>query len=126
MLDNPTGITSGERLSTATRQVPTMSLPDEALNSTKSARLEIKTTDFAKEFIKKAASISGLDMTSFIMSSAFEKAQAVMENYRRIEVSENAFSRLQDILRDDETAVPTAALLKLMRGEHEDGQDANL
>ncbi|WP_109754333.1 DUF1778 domain-containing protein [Pseudomonas sp. 43mfcvi1.1] len=99
---------------------------DETLRTVKSARLEIKTTDFAKEFIKKAATISGLDMSSFIMASAFEKAEAVIENHRRIEVSEQAFSRLQQILLEDETAAPTSALLRLMRGQHENRRDANM
>ena len=103
-----------------------MTITDESLSTTKSARLEIKTTDFAKEFIKRAASISGLDMTAFIMTSAFEKAQAVMENYRKIEVSEQAFSRLQEILREDESAEPTEALTNLMRGKHEDRRDAKM
>jgi len=92
----------------------------ENLKATKSARLEIKTTDFAKEFIRKAATVSGLDMTAFIMASAFEKAEAVMANHRRIELSEKAFSRLHEILNEEETDVkPTPALLKLMRGHHE-------
>ncbi|NNG60168.1 DUF1778 domain-containing protein [Pseudomonas fragi] len=103
-----------------------MSILEDTFKTTKNARLEIKTTDFAKEFIKKAALLSGLDMTSFIMASAFEKAEAVMENYRKIEVSENSFSRLQEILNRDETAVPTSALHKLMRGHHENRRDANM
>lgn len=65
-------------------------------------------------------------MTSFIISSAFEKAETVMENYRRIEASEEAFTRLQKILNEDKTEKPTPALLKLMRGIHEDRRDSNL
>lgn len=103
-----------------------MSILEETFKATKNARLEIKTTDFAKEYIKKAALISGLDMTSFIMASAFEKAEAVMENYRKIEVSERAFSRLQEILNKDKTAVPKPALLNLMRGLHENRRDAGM
>jgi len=61
-----------------------MSTLVETLNTSKTARLDLKTTEFAKDFIRKAATISGLDMTSFIMSSAFEKAEAVMENYNRL------------------------------------------
>ncbi|WP_321863232.1 DUF1778 domain-containing protein [Pseudomonas paraveronii] len=103
-----------------------MTTLDETLKPVKNARLEIKTTDFAKEYIKKAALISGLDMTSFIMASAFEKAETVMENYRKMEVSEKAFSRLQEILNKDKTTVPTPALLNLMRGKHENRRDAGM
>ncbi|MGY2289384.1 type II toxin-antitoxin system TacA family antitoxin [Pseudomonas sp. SDO528_S397] len=99
---------------------------DKTLKPAKSARLEIKTTEFAKERIKQAASISGLDMTAFIIASAFAKAEEVIENHRRIELSETAFNQLQAILADAETAAPTSALLKLMRGEHENKRDANM
>ncbi|WP_285421879.1 DUF1778 domain-containing protein [Pseudomonas sp. efr-133-TYG-23] len=97
---------------------------DETLKPAKNARLEIKTTEFAKERIKQAASISGLDMTAFIIASAFAKAEEVIENHRRIELSEKSFNRLQQILVEDETAEPSNALLRLMRGQHENRRDA--
>ena len=104
-----------------------MSTLVETLNTSKTARLELKTTEFAKDFIRKAATISGLDMTSFIMSSAFEKAEAVMENYNRLELSEKAFSRLHEILREsDENATPTPTLVKLMRNKNERARDRKL
>lgn len=94
------------------------------LNSAKTARLDLKTTEFAKEFIRKAATISGLDMTSFIMASAFKEAEVVMENYNRLELSEKAFSRLHEILNEsDEEAKPTPALVKLMRNKRERARD---
>jgi uncharacterized protein (DUF1778 family) len=66
------------------------------------------------------------NMTSFIMASAFEKAEAVIESHRRIEVSEEAFNRVQQILLEDETAAPSEALLRLMRGNHENRRDAGM
>ncbi|MRJ19434.1 DUF1778 domain-containing protein [Pseudomonas haemolytica] len=98
----------------------------EALKAPKTARLEIKTTDIAKETIRKAANLSGLDMTSFIMSSAFERAEAVLENHRRIEVSEKTFARLQEVLNEDKTAKPTKALINLMRGTYEIHRDRRM
>ena len=104
-----------------------MSTLVETLNTSKTARLDLKTTEFAKDFIRKAATISGLDMTSFIMSSAFEKAEAVMENYNRLELSEKAFSRLHEILLEsDENATPTPTLVKLMRNKNERARDRKL
>ena len=97
---------------------------NEILKAPKNARLELKTTDAAKEFIRKAASISGLDMTSFIISSAFEKAEEVMEKHRRIEVSEQAYARALEILNED--TAPTPGLLNLMRGKHGDKSDSGL
>jgi len=103
-----------------------MTTLDESLKQTKTARLEIKTTDFAKDLIKRAASLQGLDMTSFIIASAFEKAEAIIESHKRIEASERVFSRIQQILIEDETAEPSEALLKLIRGQHENRRDANM
>lgn len=97
-----------------------MTTPVDSLDASKSARLDLKTTEFAKEFIRKAAAISGLDMTSFIMSSAFEKAEAVMSSYNRLQLSSRAFERLHEVLRESETdATPTDELVRLMRLKNE-------
>lgn len=88
----------------------------ETFNGAKTARLDLKTTEFAKEFIRKAAAISGLDMTSFILASAFEKAEAVMESYQRIELTEKAFARAHEIVREsEERREPNENLVKLLR-----------
>jgi uncharacterized protein (DUF1778 family) len=100
---------------TVSEGVP-MSKLSESLNAAKTARLELKTTDLAKEFIRKAAMLSGQDMTSFIIAAAFEKAETVMERHQRIELSAEGFSRLHQILADAESAQPTQALRDLMRG----------
>lgn len=93
-----------------------MSKLDESLSAPKTARLELKTTDHAKEFIRKAAMLSGQDMTSFIIASAFEKAEAVMERHQRIELTAQGFSRLHEILAAEESIEPTQPLKELMRG----------
>ena len=90
----------------------------ELLKAPKTVSLELKTTDIAKETIRKAALLSGLDMTSFIMSSALERAEAVLENHRRTEVSEKTFARLQEVLNEDKSAKPTKVLINLLRGTH--------
>jgi uncharacterized protein (DUF1778 family) len=76
--------------------------------------VEIKTTDAAKDLIRRAAALSGQDMTAFIMASAFERAEQVLERHQRIELSAQAFNRLQAVLAADESAVPTRALIDLM------------
>lgn len=104
-----------------------MSTLVENLNTAKTARLDLKTTEFAKDFIRRAANISGLDMTSFIMASAFKEAEAVLENYNRLELSDRAFSRLHEILREsDEESEPPLALVKLMRNKNERARDRKL
>lgn len=97
-----------------------MSFVPETLQGAKTARLDLKTTEFAKEFIRKAATISGLDMTSFILASAFEKAEAVMETYQRIELSEKAFARAHELnQKSAETPTPHKNLVKLFRSRNE-------
>lgn len=93
-----------------------MSKLDESLSAPKTARLELKTTDIAKDFIRKAAMLSGQDMTSFIIASAFEKAEAVMERHQRIELSAQGFSRLHEILAAEAIVEPAQQLKDLMRG----------
>jgi len=91
----------------------------ENLKAPKNARLELKTTEFAKDFIKTAAAASGLDMTAFIIASAFEKAEAVMEKQSRLQLSSKAYDRLNEILNETEDNVrPTPELIKLMRGKN--------
>ncbi|MCH4885554.1 MULTISPECIES: DUF1778 domain-containing protein [Pseudomonas] len=97
-----------------------MSFVAETLQGAKTARLDLKTTEFAKEFIRKAATISGLDMTSFILASAFEKAEAVMDTYQRIELSEKAFARAHELSRaSSEAPKANKNLVKLLRSRNE-------
>jgi uncharacterized protein (DUF1778 family) len=93
-----------------------MSKFNESLNTPKTATLELKTTDFAKDFTRKAAMLSGQDMTSFIIASAFEKAEAVMARHQRIELSAQGFPGLHEILAEEESVEPTQQLKDLMRG----------
>ena len=97
-----------------------MSLLAETLQGAKTARLDLKTTEFAKEVIRKAANISGLDMTSFIVASAFEKAEAVIDSYQRIELSEKAFARAHELSQQAaENPKAHKNLVKLLRSRNE-------
>lgn len=100
-----------------------MSSVAETLQGAKTARLDLKTTEFAKEIIRKAATISGLDMTSFIVASAFEKAEEVIESSQRlkvIELSEKAFARAHELSREAaENPKAHKNLVKLLRARNE-------
>lgn len=97
-----------------------MSFTTESLQGAKTARLDLKTTEFAKEIIRRAASLSGVDMTSFIVASAFERAEAVLQNYQRIELSEKAFARAHELSEMSERN-PEAHdhLVELLRNRNE-------
>lgn len=103
-----------------------MSSVAETLQGAKTARLDLKTTEFAKEVIRRAATISGLDMTSFIVASAFEKAETVIESHRKIEsykeieLSEKAFARACELSKQAaENPKPHKNLVKLLRSRNE-------
>ncbi|MBC3410103.1 DUF1778 domain-containing protein [Pseudomonas sp. SWRI51] len=97
-----------------------MSSVVETLQGAKTARLDLKTTEFAKEVIRKAATISGLDMTSFIVASAFEKAEAVIQSHRIIEISEKAFARAHELSQQAaENPKAHKNLVKLLRSRNE-------
>ena len=44
----------------------------------KPARMELKTTYDAKELLNRAVALDGMDLTSFVLGSAMEKARQVV------------------------------------------------
>lgn len=59
-------------------------------------------------------------MTSFIVASAFEKAEAVIESYQRIELSEKAFARAHELSRESaENPKAHKNLVQLLRKKNE-------
>lgn len=83
--------------------------------TTKTARVELKTSDEAKDTIRQAAAAYGLDLSSFILSAAIERAEMVLERQRRRELSEAGWTRLNEVLNSH--SAPTPALVSLMRGK---------
>ncbi len=50
-----------------------------AIDEPKSARLEARTQPSVKQTISRAATISGVDVSSFVVSAAFKAAQEAIE-----------------------------------------------
>lgn len=62
--------------------------------ATKNARMELKTTGALKQMLTKAATLSGLGTTAFVLSCAEEKARKVIEHHDSLSLSsteQNAF-----------------------------------
>ncbi len=85
----------------------------------KTARVELKTSDSAKDTLKQAAAVIGLDLSSFILSAAVEQAERVLDRQRRRELSDAEWDRLNEVLSSK--AEPTSALVELMRGYNSNG-----
>jgi len=79
----------------------------------KLARMELKTTFDAKNLLNQAAVLDGMDLTSFVLSSAIEKARKVVSDHALISLTQSGQSTLAGLLSNPPP--PTAAMVELMR-----------
>ncbi|WP_430381689.1 DUF1778 domain-containing protein [Trabulsiella odontotermitis] len=87
---------------------------DEPRNA-KNARVELKTSADIKDVLREAAAATGLDLSAFILGAALERAESVLDNQRRRQLSAESWQQLNQLL--SEPAAPTLALQALMRRE---------
>ena len=76
------------------------------------ARMEFKTTEQVKNLLIEAASMSGVDLTAFVINAAAERTRAVLEECARIELDAEAHARFAAALANPPQ--PTDALRDLM------------
>jgi len=65
----------------------------------KTARIELKTTDDIKDLISRAAALSGVDATAFVLAPAIERAQQVIANSSAIQLTiegQRRFAKLME------------------------------
>lgn len=60
------------------------------------ARMEFKTTTDMKELLSQAAALDGLDLTSFVLGSAIEKARQVLSQHTSIALARKARQAWRD------------------------------
>ena len=77
----------------------------------KQARMELKTTEEIKEMISQAATLLGLDSTSFVLGLAAEKAREVLSKHSVIKLSLDGQKRFAELSK--KPPLPTAAMKKL-------------
>ncbi|WKV51991.1 DUF1778 domain-containing protein [Dickeya fangzhongdai] len=87
---------------------------------TKNARVELKTSPDLKDVLREAATVAGLDLSAFILNAALERAESVLDNQRRRQLSAASWQQLNQLL--SEPAAPTLALQALMRRKKQDGR----
>lgn len=89
------------------------------VRSVKSARVELKTSPDLKEVLREAAAAAGLDLSAFILSAALERAEIVLDNQRRRQLSTQSWQQVNQLL--SEPAAPTLALQALMTRKKDGG-----
>ena len=78
----------------------------------KPARMELKTTYDAKALLNQAAALDGVDLTSFVLGSAIEKARKVVADHAIIALTKNGQATLAGLLA--KPPKPTESMKRLM------------
>lgn len=76
------------------------------------ARMEFKTTTDMKDLLGQAAALDGLDLTSFVLGSAIEKARRVLSEHASINLAKQGQAALVQLLQTPQR--PTKAMKDLM------------
>lgn len=74
--------------------------------------MELKTTREAKELLGKAAILDGMDLTSFVLGPAIERARKVISEHAIISLSKKGQLALVSVL--DNPPQPNEAMKELM------------
>ena len=78
----------------------------------KPARMEFKTSFDVKELLNRAAALDGMDLTSFVLGPAIEKARQVVAEHALITLSASGQATLAQLLSNPPK--PTAAMNDMM------------
>jgi uncharacterized protein (DUF1778 family) len=76
------------------------------------ARMEFKTTPDMKQLLSRAAALDGLDLTSFVLGPAIEKARKVLSEHASIMLTLKGQEALAQLLANP--MPPTPAMQELM------------
>jgi len=84
-------------------------------NDLKDARIEFKTSKDIKALLQEVANSLGMDLSNFLISTAVQKAKEIQKEDRILMLSNQEWSRFQEIL--NRPPKPTQALRDLMNLE---------
>jgi uncharacterized protein (DUF1778 family) len=87
----------------------------------KPARIEIRTTDDIKNLIFRAAALTGVDATAFVLAPAIERARQVIASNSVIQLTLDSQRRFAALMEQPPT--PTEAMIAL--GELQDFEERN-
>lgn len=83
-----------------------------SLPNPRQARMELKTTADMKDLLSRAAALDGLDLTSFVLGPAIEKARKVLSEHASIGLSHAGQTALVQLIKA--SPKPTQAMKELM------------
>ncbi|NUL35994.1 DUF1778 domain-containing protein [Kosakonia sacchari] len=69
----------------------------------KKQRIDLRLTDEDKKMIEEAAAMTNQTITQFLLSSASERAAEVIEQHRRLVLSEASWNRVMDAIENPPT-----------------------
>ncbi len=81
----------------------------------KDARIEFKTSKDIKSLLQEAANSLGVDLSSFLISTATQRAKEIAKEERVLALSKEEWGNFQSMLENDKK--PTKALKSLMNME---------
>jgi len=84
-------------------------------NDLKDARIEFKTSKDIKALLQEVANSLGMDLSNFLISTAVQRAKEIQKEDRVLMLSNQEWSRFQEILHRPQK--PTQALRDLMNLE---------
>jgi len=87
--------------------------------TTKDARIEFKTSQEIKSLFQGAASALGMDLSSFLISTAVQRAKSVMLEEKMLTLTRDEWERFEAALAHPQA--PTDALRELMEMDGFDG-----
>ena len=76
------------------------------------ARMEFKTTADTKKLLSAAAALTGVDLTAFVISSASERARALLADHSVLKLNAAEHARFLKLV--DKAPKPSKALRALM------------
>lgn len=82
------------------------------IQNLRQARMELKTTSEMKDMLAQAAALDGLDLTSFVLGPAIEKARRVLSEHASITLTKQGQMALVQLLQAQPQ--PTRAMKDLM------------
>jgi len=79
---------------------------------TKDARIEFKTTKEVKEVLQEAANSLGMDLSSFLVSTATQKAKEILKEDKILTLNKSEWEKFQEYLNSKKE--PSKELQELM------------
>lgn len=87
------------------------------MSATKATRLELRSTRDQKTLLERAASLAGVSVSAFVLSSALKEAHGVIREHQVTTLTLRDWDRFIEIMERDEA--PNEHLLEAMKA-HQD------